>query len=226
MSVMAIKKSIFVVLFTFSSLNLVAQEIFSEGSIIYNITITGKVPTTANEPALTETKSGTVSIYIKGDNVRQDIVLEDGYTHSQLTNYTTGKEIILTEINNLKYAIEIAIADKNARNTPIERQLITYNDSTEIIAGLTTKSATTQSKNGQKAWLLYIEKYQLIHPELFEQFPNLKGIPAKYDLLMANGFTTHFELSALNVMPVQNALFRIPEGYRIISQKEYEKLFR
>lgn len=203
-----------------------AQEIFSEGSIVYHITITGKVPSPTNEPTLTETKSGTMTLFVKGDNIRQDIVLEDGYTHSQITNYTTGKEIILKNINNLKYAIEISLPGKNKENTSSKNETITPNNTSEKIAGLAVKSTSVQLKNGQKTTVFFTDKYQLLHPETFEQFSNLKGIPAKYDLLMANGFNTHFELSSLNLSPIQNALFRIPDGYRIISQKEYEKLFK
>src|SRR4051812_1781877 len=93
-----------------------AQKLLSEGTITYKITISGKVPTPANEPSITETKSGTVSIRIKGDNIRQDIKLEDGYLHSQISNYATGKEIILQSVNDLKYAIEINIKDKEKQN--------------------------------------------------------------------------------------------------------------
>jgi hypothetical protein len=93
-----------------------AQQKFTEGIITYNITITGKVPTPANEPALTETKSGTMTISIKGDNIREDIKLEDGYTHAQISNYATGKEIILQAINTIPYAIEINLKDQRKNN--------------------------------------------------------------------------------------------------------------
>jgi len=202
-----------------------AQKLLSEGTLIYKISISGKVPTPANEPAITETKSGTVSIRIKGDNIRQDIQLEDGYTHSQISNFTTGKEIILQSVNGLKYAIEISISDK-ARQNPYYNGTLTLDKDVRSFAGRDARSATLTYKNGTAAPFFLLSDYYLSYPQIFERFPDLKGIPASYDLLMGNGFSTHFELSAVNEDPVQNATFRIPEGYRIISQKEYEKLLK
>jgi hypothetical protein len=203
-----------------------AQKLVSEGTINYKVTISGKVPTPANEPAITESKSGTVSIKIKGDNIRQDIQLEDGYKHSQISNFTTGKEIILQSVNGLKYAIEINIKDKEKQNSQYYDAAIALNKDIKSFAGYDAKSATATYKNGTTLALFVLQDYYLNYPQIFDRFPDLKGIPASYDLLMGNGFTTHFELTTLNEDPIQNALFRIPEGYRIISQKEYEKLLK
>lgn len=203
-----------------------AQEKFTEGIITYNITITGKVPTPANEPALTETKSGTLTISIKGDNVRKDIKLQDGYTHSQISNYATEKEIILQTINTTRYAIEINLDDQRKKNAAYLNAQQETGSGKKTIAGQNATESTLKYKNGSAINLYYISSYDLKHPELFEQFPQLKGIPAIYDIPMSNGFTTHFELSSILAEPVANATFRIPEGYRIISRKEYDKLLR
>lgn len=203
-----------------------AQQKFTEGVITYNVTITGKIPTPADEPALTETKSGTMTISIKGDNIREDIKLEDGYKHSQINNYATGKEIILQTINTIHYAIEINLKDQRKNNIAYygaERQ---NGSGKKSIAGFEALESTWKYKNGTALNLYYITAYELDHPEIFDQFPELKGIPAMYDVPMSNGFTTHFELKSIQAAPVDNATFRVPEGYRIISRKEYDKLLR
>lgn len=223
---MIAKKIAFTILLSLSYLLTQAQKLVSEGTINYKVTISGKVPTPANEPAITESKSGTVSIKIKGDNIRQDVQLEDGYKHSQISNFTTGKEIILQSVNGLKYAIEINIKDKEKQNSQYYNAAITLNKDMKSFAGYDSKSATATYKNGTTLALFILQDYYLNYPQIFDRFPDLKGIPASYDLLMGNGFTTHFELTTLNEDPIQNALFRIPEGYRIISQKEYEKLLK
>lgn len=203
-----------------------AQKLLTEGIITYKITISGKVPTPANEPSVTETKSGTVTIRIKGDNIRQDLQLEDGYLHSQISNYATGKEIILQSINDLKYAIEINLKDKEQQNNTYYNAVLTSNKETKTIAGFNAVSTLLTYKNGTTLSLFIVPNYYIHYPAIFDRFPDLKAIPASYDLLMANGFTMHFELAALKEIPVENAAFRVPEGYRIISQKEYEKLLR
>ncbi len=204
----------------------IAQEKFSEGIIKYKITITGQVPTPANEPALTETKSGTLTISIKGDNVREDIQLEDGYTHSQISNYATEKEIILQTINTTRYAIELNLKDQRKKNAGYYDALLQLGSGRKTIAGKDAREGALKYKNGSSLNFYFVNEYELKHPEVFEQLPEIKGIPAEYDLPMSNGFTTHFELSSIEAEPVSNATFRIPEGYRIISRKEYDKLLR
>lgn len=223
---MPLKKIILLLVCCLNCFFIQAQKLLSEGTITYKITISGKVPTPANEPSITETKSGTVSIRIKGDNIRQDIKLEDGYLHSQISNYATGKEIILQSVNDLKYAIEINIKDKEKQNNTYYNSTLTTNKDIKTFAGFEAISASVTYKNGSTLPLYILQGYYINYPAIFERFPDLKAIPASYDLLMANGFTTHFELTELKEGPVDNAIFRVPVGYRIIGQKEYEKLLR
>lgn len=203
-----------------------AQEKFSEGIISYKITITGKVPTPANEPALTQTKSGVMNISIKGDNVREDIILEDGYNYAQISNYATEKEIILQTINTVRYAIEITLKDQRKKNEMYYGAELSPGKGQQVIAGRTAIESSLKYKSGSTLNFYYINSYELNHPEVFDQFPELNGIPAIYDIPMSNGFITHFELVKIDMIPVANAVFRIPEGYRIISRKEYDKLMR
>jgi hypothetical protein len=217
-----------ILIFSFAAFPFIAeaQQKFTEGIITYNVTITGKIPTPADEPALTETKSGTMTISIKGDNIREDIKLEDGYTHAQISNYATGKEIILQTINTVHYAIEINLKDQRKNNVAYYGAEQLAGKGKKSIAGVDASESTWKYKNGTALNLYYSDAYELNHPEIFDQFPELKGIPAMYDIPMSNGFTTHFELKSIGAVPVDNATFRIPEGYRIISRKEYDKLLR
>ncbi len=99
-------------------------------------------------------------------------------------------------------------------------------DAAKTFAGFEGVSALLTYKNGSTLPLHILQNYYINYPAIFERFPDLKAIPASYDLLMTNGFTTHFELLELKEGPVDNAIFRVPVGYRIIGQKEYEKLLR
>lgn len=203
-----------------------AQEELSEGILVYDITITGKVPTPANEPAITETKSGTLTIYLKDDNVRQDITLEDGYKYSRISNYTTDKDMILQTINTIKYAIEISMREERKKNAAYLNAALEKGKGQKKIGNFDAKEGLLKYKDGSAFTLYYLDQYELKHPEVFEHSPELKGIPAQFDLPMSNGFSTHFALKTISQEPVANTVFRIPEGYRVISRKEYEKLIR
>lgn len=211
------------VVFQFSAF---AQQKLAEGIITYKVTITGKVPTPANEPSLTETKSGTMSIYIKDDNLRQDIRLEDGYMHSRISNYTTGKDVILQTINTVRYAIEVSLSDQHKKNQAFYNAVMQPGKGKKQLGGFEAREGTLRYKDGSVFSLYFIDAYTMAHPDIFDRTPELSGIPAEFDLPMSNGFTTHFELSNISMEPVGNHIFRIPEGYRIISKKEYERLLR
>lgn len=203
-----------------------AQEQLTEGILTYAVAISGKVPTPANEPALTETKSGTLTIYLKDDNIRQDIRFDDGYTYSRISNYTTDKDIILQTINTIRYAIEVSMKEERKKVAPFLNATVEQGKSRKNIGGLEAREATLKYKDGSTLALFYVNQYSLAHPEIFERAPELQGIPAQFDVPMSNGFTTHFELKTISREPVATATFRVPEGYRIISRKEYEKLIR
>lgn len=221
-----IKKTLLFFYFLCSFTFVFAQEKLGEGILIYNITISGKVPTPANEPALTETKSGTLTIYLKDDNVRQDITLEDGYKYSRISNYTTGKDIILQTINTIRYAIELSMKDERKKNSAYLNAAMEKGKGQKKVGNFDASEGILRYKDGSVFSLYYIDRYELKHPELFEHSPELKGIPAQFDIPMSNGFTTHFELKTIGPEPVSNTTFQVPEGYRIISKKEYEKLIR
>lgn len=201
-----------------------AQEKFTEGILTYDITITGKVPTPADEPSLIETKSGIMTIYIKNGNLRQDIQLEDGYSHSRIISYNISKEIILQTINTAKYAIETGLNDQ--QNTDFTGAVLQRGYEHKRIAGNDAYEATLKYRNGALFPFYYIDKYELPYPEIFERSPELKGIPAEFDVPMSNGFSTHFTLKKIDAVPVPTATFKVPAGYRIISKKEYDKLMQ
>jgi hypothetical protein len=221
-----IKKTLLSLYFLCSFYSAFAQEKLGEGILVYNIAISGKVPTPANEPALTETKSGTLTIYLKDDNVRQDITLEDGYRYSRLSNYTTGKDIILQTVNTIRYAIELSMKDERRKNAVYLNAAMEKGKGRKKIGNFDAAEGILKYRDGSVFSLYYIDRYELKHPELFEHSPELKGIPAQFDIPMSNGFTTHFELKTISAEPVSNSIFQVPEGYRIISKKEYEKLIR
>ncbi len=221
-----IKKTLLFLFCLCAFFSVFAQEKLGEGILTYSITISGKVPTPANEPALTETKSGTLTIYLKDDNVRQDITLEDGYRHSRISNYTTGKDIILQTINTIKYAIELSMKDERRRNAAYLNAAMEQGKGQKKIGNFDATEGILRYKDGTVFSLYYIDHYELKHPEVFEHSPELKGIPVQFDIPMSNGFTTHFELKTIGPEPVSNTVFQVPQGYRIISKKEYEKLIR
>ncbi len=203
-----------------------AQQLLSEGVLLFNIRITGDNIISEGGTAHKESQSGKLLIYIKEDNIRQDFSMDNGYNYSRIMNYSTRKEIVLQEISTMKYAIETNINDFLKKSDPYRNAVLRTNAHQSGHNGFRTVSATLTYRDSSSMQFSYVPDYWLAHPGIFEKMPELKGIPAVFDLPLSNGFTTHFELSAIRREPISNTIFRIPEGYRIINRKEYEKLIK
>ncbi len=207
------------------SLSVAAQTTFTEGIISYQVSILnpGAIP---EDPAYPATQKGTFTLQIKNHSVHQRLVLEDGFSNTSIINYATGKHIILRQINAINYAVELNIRDMVKKNALHYGATLQPGNNTRLIRNLKAEDATLTYKKGKNLYFFYLPGYTLEHPEIFEFMPELKGIPALFDIPLSNGYVTHFELKDLVAQPIDNSIFSIPEGYRIISQKEYDKLMK
>lgn len=198
-----------------------AQQKLTEGTIEYAISINGP----AAEAGETVTgKAGTLVFSIKEHNVRQDLKLDDGYTYSRIGNFVTEKDIILQTLNTVNYAIETDLNSLKLKTSAYYGARLEEGKQTKKVNNIEVREAVLRYKDGTVMQFYYTKGHELPHPEIFERMPELKGIPAIFDIPMSNGYVTHFELKRIAPEPVGNAVFRIPEGYRIISKKEYDKL--
>ncbi len=169
-------------------------------------------------------KAGTLTFRIKDHNVRQDLKLEDGYVYSRIGNFVTEKDIILQTLNTVNYAIETDLNSLKTKAGAYYGAKLAEGKATKKVNNIEVREAVLKYKDGSTLQFYYAKSHALAHPEIFEHMPELKGIPALFDIPMSNGYVTHFELKKIAEGPVNNAVFRVPEGYRIISKKEYDKL--
>ncbi len=196
-----------------------AQKMFTEGKITYAVSI--KAPDTR-----TATQHGLFTITIKNNRVVQRLEIEGGYTNVSISSYRTGKYISLRKVNNTHYAIEMDLQTIVQNNAGKKNAKMTDGKQTRQLHQYTIHAASLIYKNGEKFPFFYLPDFQLEHPEIFEAMPDLKGIPAIFELPMNRGFNTRFELMSIVEMPIENSAFQVPEGYRVISEKEYRNLIR
>jgi hypothetical protein len=203
-----------------------SQQKFTEGTLRYKITITGTIPTPADEPTMPETQNGILTIQIKDELIRQDLLLEDGYSNTRISNYITDKGLVLQTINTMKYAIEVSLKERGKMNEKYNYGSLEPGKGKRSFGTVEGVEANYHLTDGSSLHFYYIADYELKYIDIFDGMPRIKGIPASFDMPMANGFSMHFELESILPHPVPHATFKVPEGYRIISKKEYEKLIR
>src|ERR1700744_2066145 len=79
-----------------------AQKPFTEGTVVYKVTL---------EAADNKTFSGTYTFFIKGNQIRKEIKLNNGYQDVVLLNCGTNKVYSLQNKNGKKYAIELSMQE-------------------------------------------------------------------------------------------------------------------
>lgn len=203
-----------------SSLQVKAQQVFSEGHIIYDVTIDPP----ANQEGLQQ-YSGTYTVTVKGKHIRRELNMDNGFNSVLLLNTEDNSAYSLKKAGDKYYAIELDPEDrekeqKRYRGFTLKEECCSIN-----IAGMNTLKGTVLYTDGSSAEIYYSTDWQPV-TGLFDRFPAMQVMPLDFVYKGEDGLRTHFRATAMKSEPVENAAFRIPRNYRILSHKDYEELTR
>ena len=107
---MNIKPFILIFILLFSSMYAQAQQVFSEGKLVYEVTIDPP----ANQEGLQQYK-GTYTILVKNSQVKKELVLENGFVNTILSDVSNGVSYSLRKIGNNYYAVQIDEANDDKK---------------------------------------------------------------------------------------------------------------
>ncbi|TMI95089.1 MAG: hypothetical protein E6H06_07605 [Bacteroidetes bacterium] len=200
----------------FSFIQTFAQRKFSEGSIVYNVTVNTNDP----NPKLADGFDGaTNTIYIKGKLSRSELVSVYG-TQSTIIDGRTGKVTVLKEYGDKKYMINMTPADWIEANQKYDSVSFTYENDYKTIAGYNCQKAIGKLKNGE-SFTVYFTK-ELIPESRDFQYSNrsLPGIALEYESTLSKNKVT-FSASKISFDPVPVAKFDLPKsGFRVMTYQE------
>jgi len=193
-----------------------AQKPFMEGTVIYKVTLA------ANDG---KTVSGTYTFYIKGNQVRKEIKLTNGYQDEVVMNCGTNKVYSLQNRNGKKYAVELSMPQmlKNQQKFSGFSLKNEVNDNRKI-AGYSVYKANVNYSDGSSPEIYYTKEWNPTQPITYERFPNAKFLPMSFSYTNEQGMVMTFEAEKIEAAPVENAVFRIPPDYKMISYQEYKQL--
>jgi GLPGLI family protein len=192
------------------------QNKFSEGSIVYNITVNSN--DTSAKPA-DGFDGATNTIYIKGNLSRSELVSVFG-TQSTIVDGKTGNATVLKEYGDKKFMISMTHDDWLEANQKYDSVKFIYENEYKVIAGYNCQKATGKLKNGE-SFIVYFTK-QLIPANKDFQFSNrsLSGLALEYESNLGNNKVT-FTASKISFEPVPASKFDLPKsGFRVITYKE------
>lgn len=213
----------FVLLWAFvfaSSLQLKAQQVFTEGRIVYDVTIDPP----ANQEGVQQ-YSGTYTVTVKGRHIKRELNMDNGFNSVLLLNTEDNTAYSLKKAGDKYYAIELDPADREKEQKRYKGFTLKEECCSISIAGMNTLKGTVQYTDGSSAEIYYSTDWQPV-TGLFDRFPGMQVMPLDFVYKGDDGLRTHFRATDMKSEPVENAAFRIPRNYRILSHKDYEELTR
>jgi len=192
-----------------------AQKPFTEGVITYRVKLK-----MADQQELT----GAYVYTIKSMELKKELTLSNGYRDVTLINTSTGKVYNLQNKNGKSYAIELTTADLEKK----QEKYMGYTVSNEqpnstTIAGLQACKGRLAYREGPAVDVYYTKDWMPPHAIMYEYFPAAKFIVLAWDL--KEGEVLYSMLAEkVDAAPVENAVFRLPADYKLISYKEYKEL--
>ncbi|MBS1586331.1 MAG: hypothetical protein JSS82_12380 [Bacteroidetes bacterium] len=190
-----------------------AQKPFVEGTIQYSVKLSAGAAVQ---------RSGTYLITVKGKQIKKEFRLED-LDNTILIN---GDEAAysLKASQGKKYAIQLDAKELMNRSARYADFKVNDETANGLVAGLSTQKAKVAYKDGSTADILYSKDWKPADAHLFEHFPAINGLPLDFTYQAENGALIHFHAEKVEMSPVENAVFRLPKDYRIISNAEYQQL--
>jgi hypothetical protein len=203
--------------FAFSNAN--AQKLFVEGELLYAITISQNHP----EQKTPNNIQGTLSIKQKGHAVLKELLLKNGFKSTKLFLGQAKPSYSFVLIGEQNFALKSD--EESLRNTLLKCKELTLEPlPTDIksIAGFKTERGKILCNDRKPIVIHYTQEWQTNNPLLFEEFSSFKSLPLAFEINNEDGSLIRFELINIESKPMENVVFQIPSGYKIISQEEYK----
>jgi hypothetical protein len=206
---------ILILFFASAGIHSRAQKPFTEGTVVFKVTL---------ESADHKIFKGTYTFIIKGNHVRKEIKLNNGFQDVVLLDCGTNKVYSLQNRNGKKYAIELSMPEMLKTQDKFRGFTIkNETNNNKKLAGHTVYKGNISYGNGAAPEIYYTKDWYPVQPITFEQFPDAKFFPMYFSYTDEQGVAMEFEIEKIEPGPVENAVFRIPADYKTISYKEYKE---
>ncbi len=209
---------VFILGFILAGYHSLAQRPFTEGKIEYSIAIDPP----ANQEGLVQYK-GTYNIVVKGPMVKETLELENGYTTTLLFNYQDSTVYSLKKLGTKNYAIQLDLKSMQNRRKKFEGYTLKDLKGNKEIAGTSVNEAIVTYKNGNTGTIAFSKDWTPGNI-VFDNYPGIAYLLFSFTNYNDDGTLIRFTTKSINALPVENAVFRLPTGYKIITNAEYQQL--
>ena len=170
------------------------------------------------------TYKGYYTFTFKGPHIKKELKLDNGFEDVVLIDCGTGKVYSLQNRNGKKFAIQLSMEEMSKRQQPYLGFTVKDDGGTANIAGYAVNKGRVSYKDSSWADISYSKDWYPAQAISFERFPAARFLPMGFSYTDEHGIAMEFEADKLLLEPVENAVFRIPPEYKMISYEEYKEL--
>jgi GLPGLI family protein len=203
------KKIRFILIVAFLPAILFAQQpkIVSDATISFSVSSTD---------ASAKNNLGAKTIYIKGKDVRVDLV-SNTFRQTIFYNNNSGNATILKEVGQSKYISNYTASEWKKANEMYDGITVSFTSDTKKILDYNCKQAILKLKNGNVYTVFYTPD---IVPSITEnpfEFKDIPGLILEYEASLSGNEKIIYTANKINFNPVPSLEFEIPKtGYRIL----------
>ena len=162
-------------------------------------------------------KSWNVRVYTNDTIVRVETETQLGI-QVYIRHMELKKAYLLLDYDGNKYAIQTDLEESHKRDTMAPEYTVKRTSKKKIIAGIKCRKYIIRDKNQPEGYEGYFAKK--IDHKYLEVYPEIAGLAVDYFLPSPDGLI-HYELTQLNLTPVDRNLFGVPSDYKRVSFEEF-----
>lgn len=201
---------------------LVAQRLYNEGAVVYNIVVS----TGTDKPQAADLLDGArMRIWIKGNQSRTETKSLLGTTVT-LQDARTGNAVVLNEYGDQKVMITMTQEEYQERNLKFKNMKIEYHEQTKTILGYNCKLAIVTLADSSRFSVYYAPDLVFQNKSVSKQFDQLPGFPLEYESELGATKVTYVA-EKVSFDPIPAALFDVPRsGFRRMTYDELRRTQR
>ena len=213
-------KIIFILLISLTGTGAIAQRQFTEGVLVYNITI----QSTNNEAPVSHPLNGAVlTQYISLNQSRSEMKSALG-TEYTVYNNRSNKGFILKDYSGQKLMITMDGNNWLQKNQYYSNLKFNISDEYINIGEYRCKKATAETRDGKNFIVYFTPDIDIANTNYNNAFSQLPGLPVQYTLQSGN-ISFQYTIAGIQYEAVPAGKYEMPKsGYRVMTYEENQQL--
>ncbi len=191
----------------------------TEGKVVYDISY----PESGLDAQTLQMLPSESSTYFKNDRMRIDMKMGMGMNNRILVDNSKKDVHVLMDMMGNKMDMYMTEKEIDKELNDEGEYTISKSDETKEIAGYICNKAVINTKDGNKFNVWYTKKINIKNANWNNQFKSLDGFLMEFRMNQ-NGLTMEMTARNISLEKVNDEIFIVPEGYKVMSKEDLKKM--